>query len=236
MARTRLIKPKFFIDEDIGTLPPLARLLFIGLWTVADREGILEDKPRQIKNAILGYDDCDVDELLNQLYTAGFIVRYTYNSKCYIKIRCFVKHQNPHKQEKPSEYPQPTEIQEQPDNIGTSSEQVPNNIGSSRALTFNPLTLTFNPLREAQAPLLEKYAFEGEVIKIDHKDMERWQNKFPSLNVLLEIKKLDEWYQKEISEKKLTLKEAKAKWFFQVAGALTKSHQKQLTDRGGVWL
>ena len=39
MARTRSIKPSFFDNEILGDLPPLTRLLFIGLWGIADREG-----------------------------------------------------------------------------------------------------------------------------------------------------------------------------------------------------
>src|SRR5262245_4448792 len=61
MARARLLKPGFFTNEDLVELPPAARLLFAGLWTLADREGRLEDRPKRIKLAVLPYDDVDVD-------------------------------------------------------------------------------------------------------------------------------------------------------------------------------
>jgi len=36
----------------------LARLLYPGLWMLADREGRLEDRPLRIKAEILPYDTC----------------------------------------------------------------------------------------------------------------------------------------------------------------------------------
>ena len=40
MSRSRNIKPGFFKNEHLAECQPLARLLFIGLWTLADREGL----------------------------------------------------------------------------------------------------------------------------------------------------------------------------------------------------
>ena len=51
MARARNIKPALFKNEVLGVADPIATLLFIGLWTLADRRGILEDRPLQIGRA-----------------------------------------------------------------------------------------------------------------------------------------------------------------------------------------
>ncbi len=110
MARTRSIKPGFFDNELLGCLSPLTRLLFIGLWCHADREGRLEDRPRRLKKSILGYDDVnaeDVNSMLNDLESNGFIIRYQVEEMRYIQIITFTKHQNPHMKEKPSEIPPP---------------------------------------------------------------------------------------------------------------------------------
>ena len=76
MKRTRQINPGFFTNDELADITPLGRLLFAGLWVIADREGRLEDRPKKIKAEILPYDNCDVDDLLNQLQNAGFIKRY----------------------------------------------------------------------------------------------------------------------------------------------------------------
>ena len=78
MGRTRSIRPGFFLNEKLAEINPLGRLLFAGLWTIADKRGRLEDRPRRIKAELLPYDDCDVDDLLNKLSTGGFIHRWIY--------------------------------------------------------------------------------------------------------------------------------------------------------------
>ena len=105
--RTRNIKPGFFKNDELAEIEPLGRLLFAGLWCMADREGRLCDRPKRIKVEILPYDDCDVDALLNQLASKGFIVRYKVNDEAYIQIVNFSKHQNPHKNEPQSSIPAP---------------------------------------------------------------------------------------------------------------------------------
>lgn len=107
MARARNIKPGFFTNEILGDLDPLTRLLFIGLWTLADREGRLEDRPKKIKAELLPYDNADVDSMLSSLEKSGFIIRYIANDKRYIQVSSFSKHQAPHHKEVASVIPAP---------------------------------------------------------------------------------------------------------------------------------
>ena len=111
MARTRNIKPAFFDNDVLGGMQPLTRLLFIGLWCIADRDGRLEDRPRRIKKTLLGYDDVtaeETDKMLQQLADNDFIIRYEIEGEAYIQIINFSKHQNPHIAEKMSEIPAPS--------------------------------------------------------------------------------------------------------------------------------
>lgn len=107
MARSRNIKPAFFTNDSLAECQPLARLLFIGLWTIADREGRLEDRPKKIKAEILPYDNTDCDYLLNELHENGFIIRYCADDISYIQVVNFVKHQNPYMKEGVSTIPAP---------------------------------------------------------------------------------------------------------------------------------
>ncbi len=107
MARARNIKPGFFKNEDLVELPFEARLLFIGLWTLADREGRLEDRPKKIKMELFSGDNLDVDDLLNQLAEKEFILRYEISGNKYIAVINFAKHQNPHYKEQASVIPAP---------------------------------------------------------------------------------------------------------------------------------
>ncbi len=106
--RARNIKPGFFRNEQLMQVAPLGRLLFAGLWCLADREGRLYDRPRQIKWDILPADDCDVDALLADLARRGFIRRYTVDGIGYIEVVNFLRHQRPHYKETASILPPPT--------------------------------------------------------------------------------------------------------------------------------
>lgn len=88
-------------------LPFSTRLLFAGLWTIADREGRLEDRPKKIKMAIFPADDVDVERGLSALHGASMVLRYVVNNKRFIFIPGFVKHQNPHTNEQASVIPAP---------------------------------------------------------------------------------------------------------------------------------
>jgi hypothetical protein len=106
MARARNIKPGFFKNEDLGTADPFVSLLFAGLWTLADKAGILEDRPLRIKAELFPYrDGFDINGYLTVLVAFGFIHRYEVAGVKYIQVAKFTEHQNPHHTEKPSEYP-----------------------------------------------------------------------------------------------------------------------------------
>ena len=111
MARIRYLKPKFFTDSHIGRLDPLARLMFAGMWTLADRDGRLDDSPEEIGIQTIPYDiarGADPATLLDQL-APHFIIRYSVNGTKYIQIKNFTKHQRPHTSENKSEIPAPDE-------------------------------------------------------------------------------------------------------------------------------
>lgn len=107
MPRIRSIKPEFFLNDDLAALPPLTRLLFIGLWTEADREGRMEYRPKRLKVALLPYDECDIEVMVEALAKAGFVTRYEVSDDSFLQVNKFAKHQSPHYKELPSVLPPP---------------------------------------------------------------------------------------------------------------------------------
>jgi len=105
MARARNIKPGLFSNELLAELPAFDRLLFIGMWCLADREGRLEDRPKRIRMELFPIDAYDVGEGLDRLADTGFITRYLVEGFSVIEITNFQKHQNPHGSEKDSNLP-----------------------------------------------------------------------------------------------------------------------------------
>lgn len=120
MSRARNLKPAFFKNEQLAELPFEYRLLFEGLWCLADRCGRLEDRPKRIKAEVFPYDDVDTDKGLSELQRVGMILRYSVNETAYIQILTFEKHQNPHCKEADSTIPAPCLHSASTGNTGTS--------------------------------------------------------------------------------------------------------------------
>ncbi len=138
MARSRTVKPGFFTNEVLGQCNPLARLLLIGLWCLADGDGRLEDRPARIKTDTLPYDACDIGELLDVLHQQRFITRYTVGNTKAIQIANWEKHARTHPNEPCGELPEPPEV----DSQLVASESQP--IASKCALSCNS-NLNSNP-------------------------------------------------------------------------------------------
>lgn len=111
MPRIRTVKPelhkhlKLFELEEKSELP--IRLAFISLFSMADRRGIFEWIPRQLKIDCLPYDDVNFADVLDALATGGFVVKYTIDNRDYGLIPGFRDHQFINNKEKPSLMPDP---------------------------------------------------------------------------------------------------------------------------------
>jgi len=129
MARIRTIKPEFFLDDELAELSPLTRLLFIGLWTLADCEGRIEDRPKRIRAQILPFDDGDTNLMLQSLHDAGFIRRYSVGGRAYLLVTNFTKHQrlSGNEAQSASDIPAPCDADKQ---SGSDEEAVRKQSGS----------------------------------------------------------------------------------------------------------
>jgi len=154
--RARNIKPGFFKNEELAAKDPLARILFQGLWCMADREGRLEDRPARIKAEILPYDACDAESLLASLASGEdpFILRYESEGRRFIQIVHFGRHQNPHLKEPKSTIPAPgrhdADTMPEPEENHAGTVQAPCGHGASPADILIPDSL--NSLSEDKQP------------------------------------------------------------------------------------
>jgi len=106
-VRARSIKPGFFQNEQLAELAFETRLLFIGLWCMADRAGRLPDRPKRVKIELFPADAVDADRALEALAEVGLIQRYQVGTERYIQVTNFTKHQYPHHRETASVIPAP---------------------------------------------------------------------------------------------------------------------------------
>ena len=105
--RRREISPEFWVDERVVEVSDGAKLLFIGLWNIADREGRLEDKPRTIGLKVRPWDPTPVVGFLDELIAQGMVRRYEVDGVRCLCIPRFSDHQNIHPKEMASKLPAP---------------------------------------------------------------------------------------------------------------------------------
>lgn len=208
MARARNIKPGIMDNERLADCDHAARLLFIYLWMLADREGRLEDRPRRIGVQAMPYDrDIDADAMLQQLENAGFILRYEVDGERFIQIVHFKKHQSPHGKEKKSTIPAP-------DKVSANSGKGEGNTGNStKPAAPDSLILrssdshdSLNPEEEAQPPkapapeaadpvfislpLADKSEYD-----ITERQVEEFARLYPALNIQQVLRNIVGWNQ-----------------------------------------
>lgn len=112
--RIRSIKPEFWRSDDITALSREHRLLFIGLWSYVDDNGVGLDDFRAISADLFALEDDQkevrdyVREGLATLSRALLIARYEVDGKRYIFIRTWDSHQKIDRPSK-SRHPRPPE-------------------------------------------------------------------------------------------------------------------------------
>lgn len=77
--RLRNVGTGFWKSEDVAELSHVGRLLFIGLWAMADRRGVLAWRPKRIKAEVFPYDDLraqDVESIVGQMAGLGMVSLY----------------------------------------------------------------------------------------------------------------------------------------------------------------
>lgn len=195
MARARNIKPGFFTNEELVELPFSTRLLFIGMWTIADRAGRLEDRPKRIKMAVFPADDVDVDDALNQLQASGFLLRYEVDGARYIQILAFDKHQNPHKDEKQSSIPAPYEHH-------ASTVQTPYKHGGNPADSLIPDSLSTDsglldgyaePQSDSAPVIVAIPLVGGKEFPVLQTQVDEWTAAYPAVDVIRQLAAMRQW-------------------------------------------
>lgn len=207
MARIRTIKPEFFKDEKIDDqLSDTLKLLWIGIWTLCDREGRLEDRPKFIKAEVFPYKSINIDAALTELHDKGFIHRYSTDGKRYIQSKNFLKYQRPYHKEPPSEIPfaviaASSNGHDREENAGLWSME--------NGHMENGIDLATKKVARLKISLSEK----GNLENINPEHFEKWQKAFPALNLKEQIAKAEAWLLANPKNKKSNYERFLVNWF-----------------------
>ena len=246
MARTRNLKPSFFSNDLLAECDPMARLLFAGLWTLADREGRLEYRPRRIKGALFPYDNCDIEQLVDQLASRGFVQVYRVGTVEVLSIPKFGDHQRCHPDERaeglppppqgdsthvfPAKNAEPGNPAREPGNPTADAPHFP----ATCALYPSVLTPSFltphtsvsptGTKRSGSATTTDPIEWTAEAgwsgISDDHR--QRWATAYPAADLPVELAKADEWLRANPTKAK------RSRW-----GRFITSWLSRCQDRGG---
>lgn len=133
------MKPEIWQDEKVGDLSHGARLLMLGLLTMADDEGRLRALPALILGHVFPYDDVTSGKLkrwIDEIEGAGLVLSYSADTKPYIAFRRWARHQRPNRPSA-SSLPEPPDPQVVTDNSvnvhGKNSDNSGNGHGSITA-------------------------------------------------------------------------------------------------------
>lgn len=89
MARIRTVKPEFWTSEQLAECTPIARLLFIGLWSFCDDNGIHPASVPRLKMEVFPADDytrAQIGEMVEELVNAGLLKPYKVQGEQFWKV------------------------------------------------------------------------------------------------------------------------------------------------------
>ncbi|WON77554.1 hypothetical protein [Serratia sp. UGAL515B_01] len=234
MARIRTVKPELWTDEKIVECSIAARLLFIGALNFADDNGNLVNSPKRLKMQIFPADAIDCEPLIKELITHGLLIEYSVSGVNYLNIKGFCTHQKINRPSK-TNIPKP-QVSEDSVNThgaltdGRDLEGIRN--GKEEELKHNTQpaiagcevgTIPDGPPEEAGIhEISSKYAFDGQVVRLNHKDFEAWLKLYPLIELKYELQKLD-----------LEFAHEKPKNWFITASQKLSYQNKQAALRGG---
>lgn len=208
MARGRDIKPGFFISDELAEVTRDARLLFIGLWTLADREGRVELRPLKIKAQLFPYDaDMKperIEKLIGELQEcSGHFLTVYGNEQKFIQVKNFKKHQHIHPNEKPSELPGPERFRELPETSGKATERSGNYALPSEPSSLLSLPpLAQRPAEPASALLVFPCDGDPDHWDLTQSQVDHWKELFPNRDIIGDCRAALAWVEANPSKRK----------------------------------
>lgn len=90
MARKRMIDPGIWQSEDFSKLSTLAKLVFIGLFSLADDEGRGRCNPVYLKSTLFPYEEgirsADIDKTLSEISSNMSVILYSCDGSNYYSL------------------------------------------------------------------------------------------------------------------------------------------------------
>ena len=199
MARIRTIKPEFFTSEDIVSLAPLTRLLYIALWCEADKEGRLAWKPFTFKLRYFPGDSCDIASMCDELVKEKLIKLYG-DGLAYIPK--FKTHQHINPRESASILPDPDASTTRQPRVSTrhspDSDAQVGREGKGKEGDISPEPVGPEPDPSGFAIPLN----DGSEWEIPLTTVQDWKQAYPAVDVEQELREMRAWANANTAKRK----------------------------------
>lgn len=189
MARIRTIKPEFFTSEDIVSLSPMARILYIALWCEADREGRLVWKPLTFKLRYLPADDCDIRALCDEIVERGLVRLY---GEGYAVIPAFAAHQHINPRESASQLPDPCASVTRASRVGTRKPRASDAQGGREGKGKEGNEDSGEP-RGDSPPVASIPLVDGTEAAFTQMQVDEWAQAYPAVDVAQQLRQMRAW-------------------------------------------
>lgn len=96
MARIRSVKPEFWTSEQVMNMSRDARLLFIGIWTFCDDNGIHPASALSLKAKVLPGDSITADQVMvfiDEMIEQGLLDEYEASGRSFWRVTGWSRHQ-----------------------------------------------------------------------------------------------------------------------------------------------
>ncbi len=239
MARIRTIKPEFFTSEDIVSLSPMARILYIALWCEADREGRLVWKPLTFKLRYLPADDCDIKALCNEIVERGLVRLY---GEGYAVIPAFGAHQHINPRESASQLPDPCASVTRAARVGTRKQRASDVQGGREGKGKEGNEDSGEP-RGDSPPVAIIPLVDGTEAAFTQAQVDDWGQAYPAVDVAQQLRQMRAWCNANPTRRKtargveafivgwLTKEQNSGRPSRAVAGSVDPKHDRESADR-----
>jgi len=199
VARIRTIKPEFFTSEDIVSLAPLTRLLYIALWCEADKEGRLAWKPLTFKLRYFPGDSCDIAAMCDELVKAKLVTLY---GDGFAYIPKFKTHQHINPRESASILPDPDALPTRASRVTTrhspDSDAQGGREGKGKERDISPEPFGPEPDPSGFAIPLN----DGSEWAIPLTTVQDWKQAYPAVDVEQELREMRAWANANTAKRK----------------------------------
>lgn len=239
MARIRTIKPEFFTSEDIVSLSPMARILYIALWCEADREGRMVWKPLTFKLRYLPADDCDIKALCNEIVERGLVRLY---GEGYAVIPAFGAHQHINPRESASQLPDPCASVTRAARVGTRKPRA-SDVQVGREGKGKEWNEDSGEPRGDSPPAAIIPLVDGTEATFTQAQVDDWGRAYPAVDVAQQLRQMRAWCNANPTRRKtargveafivgwLTKEQNSGRPSKAVAGSVGPKHDREAADR-----